>query len=106
MSKNFTPEPTSNGCTQSPAPVFCCVATTSVEKNKSVAYDHDAARRPASFVLRRLKSRKKRYAPGNGSATNQSGRIEGTAITFHDSPFTIATSSSFHFNTISFMKTI
>ena len=106
MSKSFTPEPIVNGCTQSHGHVFCCVDTTSVEKNKSIAYDHGAVRKPAPFVLRRLESRKKRYAPGSESATNQSGRIEGAAITLHDSPFTIATSSSIYFNTVSFMKTL
>src|SRR5688500_17659353 len=107
MSKNFTPEPTAaNGCTQSHVPVFCCVDTTSVEKNKSVAYNDDAARKPASFFLRKIGSRKKRYAPGNESATRHTGRIEGDSLISDHSSLIYTSNSSSQLNTISFMKTL
>src|SRR6185436_5122107 len=109
MSKKFTPLSTvANGCTQGTAPVFCCTETTGIEKNKSVAYESDAARKPASFHLRTLKSRKKRYAPGNASMTRHQGRIEGTSLISDQSKhiYTASTSSSLHHNTIDFMKTL
>jgi hypothetical protein len=109
MSKTLTPEPIfTNGCTQSTAPVFCCVATTSVEENKSVKYCNDAAPKPASFHFRTIGSRKKRYAPGSESATRHTGRIEGTSLISDQSShiYRASTSSSSHHNTISFMKTL
>jgi hypothetical protein len=53
MSKKFTPLSTvANGCTQASAPAYYCVDTTGIEKQKSVAYESDAVRKPASFHLR------------------------------------------------------
>ena len=45
MSKNFTPgQTTANGCTQSPAPVFCCVNTTTIPVHKLDKTNDDASR--------------------------------------------------------------
>src|SRR5678816_4184322 len=109
MSKKITPLSTvANGCTQASAPAYCCVDTTGIEQQKSVAYESDAVRKPASFHLRTLKSRKKRYAPGNASMTRHQGRIEGTSLISDQSKhiYRASTSSSSHHNTIDFMKTL
>jgi hypothetical protein len=87
--------------------VFCSAGTTSVEKNKSVAYS-DAEQKPASFFLRTLQPRRQRFADSNASATRHTGRIEGTSLISDQSShiYRASTSSSSHHNTISFMKTL
>ena len=50
MSKNFTPETTANGCTQSPAPVFCCVSTT-INPVKKVDKSNDDATRKRCIIF-------------------------------------------------------
>ena len=52
MSKNFTPgQTTANGCTQSPAPVFCCVNTTANPVNNFYKKDDASSECAASFFL-------------------------------------------------------
>ncbi|HRO70882.1 MAG TPA: hypothetical protein PK951_10895, partial [Chitinophagaceae bacterium] len=62
MSKNFTPASTAvRSCTQSPAPVFCCMDTTALPVRKSLEIDTDAQPCSASFFLL-FSYRRKRFA--------------------------------------------